>query len=297
MAVVTMKNLLETGVHFGHHTKRWNPKMEEYIYAERKGIHIIDLQKTSKCIKEAYEIVRKTIHNKESILFVGTKKQAQSGIEFWAEKCGMYYINHRWLGGMLTNFDTIKKSLIRYKKLEKMEVDGTFDSLTKKEVSLLLREKEKLEKSFKGIKDMKKLPGIIFIVDTKVEHIAVKEANKLGIPIVAIVDTNCDPTLIDYPIPGNDDAIRSINLFTQVIANAVIEADRETSLEILDNFKTEEELEEDILKKEVKEYSEEDFKNYDPEEYEDYQEEETEEEKIAKQSGITEEDLYGDHEK
>ena len=238
-----MKNLLESGVHFGHQTKRWDPRMKKFIFAERNGIHIIDLQKTIVSIKEAYEEVRKTVHNGKSVLFIGTKKQAQMAVEKEAKRCGMFYVNNRWLGGMLTNFSTIKKSINRLKKIEKMEIDGTFESLTKKEVSKLIKEKAKLEKNLGGIKDMKDLPGIIFIIDTKSEAIAVAEAKRCGIPIVAVVDTNCNPEGIDFPIPGNDDAIRAISLFTQTIANAVIEADNEIGLQVIENLQDEEEAE------------------------------------------------------
>ncbi|MBI9100081.1 MAG: 30S ribosomal protein S2 [Spirochaetaceae bacterium] len=243
MAVVTMKNLLESGVHFGHQTKRWDPRMKKFIFAQRNGIHIIDLQKTIVSIKEAYDAVRATVLKGESVLFVGTKKQAQVAVAKEAERCGMHFINNRWLGGMLTNFSTIKRSLQRLKKIEKMEIDGTFEQLTKKEVSKLLKEKAKLEKNLGGIKEMKDLPGIIFIIDTKKETIAVAEAKRMGIPIVAVVDTNCNPEGIDFPIPGNDDAIRAISLFTQVIANAVIEADNETGLKVIETLQDEEEEE------------------------------------------------------
>ena len=241
MAVVTMKNLLESGVHFGHQTKRWDPRMKKFIFAQRNGIHIIDLQKTIVSIKEAYDAVRATVLQGKSVLFVGTKKQAQVAVAKEAERCGMHYINSRWLGGMLTNYTTIKKSLLRLKKIEKMEVDGTFEQLTKKEVSRLLKEKAKLEKNLGGIKEMKDLPGIVFIIDTKKESIAVAEAKRMGIPIVAVVDTNCNPEGIDYPIPGNDDAIRAISLFAQVIANAVIEADNETGLKVIETLQDDEE--------------------------------------------------------
>jgi len=224
VAVVTMKNLLESGVHFGHQVKRWDPRMKKYIFAERNGIHIIDLQKTIQAIKEAYDAVQKVVSSGKTVLFVGTKKQAQSAIQKEAERCEQFYVNSRWLGGMLTNFSTIRKSIQRLKKIERMEVDGTFSSLTKKEIASLLKEKTKLEKNLGGIKEMTSLPGILFVVDTRKEAIAVAEAQRLGIPIVAIVDTNCNPEGITYPIPGNDDAIRSISLFTQIIANAVIEA-------------------------------------------------------------------------
>lgn len=241
LSVVTMKSLLESGVHFGHQTKRWNPKMAKYIFQERNGIHIIDLQKTSACIIEAYDAIRAQVRNGKSILFIGTKKQAQQTIETEAKRCGMPYVNNRWLGGMLTNFTTIKKSIATLKKIEKMEVDGTFDSLTKKEVSLLTKEKIKLEKNLGGIKDMTSLPGAVFIIDTKKEAIAVAEANRLGIPVVAVVDTNCDPTNIDYPIPGNDDAIRAIQLFTEIIANAVVDADNEAGIQIIESLPIEDE--------------------------------------------------------
>ena len=241
MAVVTMKNLLESGVHFGHQVKRWDPRMKKYIFAERNGIHIIDLQKTIVAIKEAYEAVRKVISEGKTVLFVGTKKQAQQTIQKEAERCGMFYVNNRWLGGMLTNFSTIKKSLARLKKIEKMEVDGTFEKLTKKEIAALQKEKAKLEKNLGGIKEMKELPGIIFIIDTRKEEIAIREAKSLGIPVVAVVDTNCNPNGIDYPIPGNDDAIRAISLFTGVIANAVVEADNEHGLKIIENLQEDEE--------------------------------------------------------
>ena len=236
LSVVAMKNLLESGVHFGHQTKRWDPRMKKFIFAERNGIHIIDLQKTIVNVRTAYDLVRDQVKNGKSVLFIGTKKQAQQAIEREAKRCGMYYINQRWLGGMLTNFKTIKKSIHRLKKIEKMEVDGTFDSLTKKEVSKLNKEKAKLEKNLGGIKEMKDLPGAVFIIDTRKETIAVAEAKRMGIPIIAVVDTNCDPTDIDYPIPGNDDAIRAISLFTEIIANAVIDADNEIGIESMENF-------------------------------------------------------------
>ena len=234
-----MKNLLESGVHFGHQTKRWDPRMKKFIFAERNGIHIIDLQKTIVNVRTAYDLVRDQVKNGKSVLFIGTKKQAQQAIEREAKRCGMYYVNQRWLGGMLTNFKTIKKSIHRLKKIEKMEVDGTFDSLTKKEVSKLNKEKAKLEKNLGGIKEMKELPGAVFIIDTRKETIAVAEAKRMGIPIIAVVDTNCDPTDIDYPIPGNDDAIRAISLFTEIIANAVIDADNEIGIESMENFQDE----------------------------------------------------------
>ena len=239
MAVVTMKNLLESGVHFGHQTKRWDPRMKKYIFAERNGIHIIDLQKTIVAIKDAYEAVRKTVLAGKSVLFVGTKKQAQQTVEREAKRCGMFFVNNRWLGGMLTNFATIKKSLLRLKKLEKMEIDGTFENLTKKEIARLMKERTQLEKNLGGIKEMKELPGIVFIIDTRKESIAVTEARKVAVPIVAVVDTNCNPEGITFPIPGNDDAIRAINLFAQIIANAVIEAENEVGLEVVETLQEE----------------------------------------------------------
>ena len=224
MAVVAMKQLLEAGVHFGHQTKRWDPKMAEYIYQARNGIHIIDLQKTSKKIDEAYAFVKEIAEEGQDILFVGTKKQAQECVKEAAEKSGMFYVDQRWLGGMLTNFKTIRTRVERLKKLEAMEQDGTFDVLPKKEVAALRNEMEKLEKNLGGIKEMTKLPGAIFVVDPKNERIAVLEAKKLGIPVVGLVDTNCSPVDVDYPIPGNDDAIRAVKLVTWVMNNAVIEA-------------------------------------------------------------------------
>ncbi len=224
MSVISMKQLLEAGVHFGHQTRRWNPKMAEFIFTERNGIYIIDLQKTVKKVEEAYDFIKKVADSGKYVLFVGTKKQAQESIEMEATRCDMFYVNQRWLGGMLTNFKTIRKRIERLNDLEKMEEDGTFEVLPKKEVMKLRAEKEKLEKNLKGIKDMEELPGAIFIVDPRKERIAIQEARILGIPIVAIVDTNCDPDEIDYPIPGNDDAIRAVKLLTSKIADAVIEA-------------------------------------------------------------------------
>jgi small subunit ribosomal protein S2 len=221
--------------------------MKKYIFAERNGIHIIDLQKTIQSIKDAYEAVRKTVAAGKTVLFVGTKKQAQQAVQKEAERCGMFYVNNRWLGGMLTNFVTIKKSLLRLKKLEKMEVDGTFENLTKKEISGLGKERIKLQKNLGGIKEMKELPGILFIIDTRKEAIAVAEAQRMGIPIVAVVDTNCNPEGINFPIPGNDDAIRAITLFTQIIANAVVEADNEVGLKIIETLGDEDEDMEELL--------------------------------------------------
>ncbi len=223
MSVISMKQLLEAGVHFGHQTRRWNPKMAEYIFTERNGIYIIDLQKTVKKIEEAYMFIRDISLAGGSVLFVGTKKQAQEAIKEEAKRCEMYYVNARWLGGMLTNFKTIKKSIQKLNNLNKMAEDGTFDLLTKKEVAALQKQMADLEKNLGGIKDMKTLPSAIFIVDPKKECNAVDEARKLGIPVVSIVDTNCDPDVIDYVIPGNDDAIRAIKLIASVMADAVIE--------------------------------------------------------------------------
>ena len=223
MSVITIKQLLEAGVHFGHHTRRWNPTMSQYIFTERNGIYIIDLQKTVKKFEEAYMFVRDLSTEKGTILFVGTKKQAADAIKEEAERCGQYYVNMRWPGGMLTNFKTIKKSIARLKDLERMAEDGTFDVLPKKEVAALLKEKTDLEKSYGGIKTMETLPSAVFIVDPRKERNAVLEAKKLGIPVVAIVDTNCDPDDADYVIPGNDDAIRAIKLISSVLADAVIE--------------------------------------------------------------------------
>ena len=223
MAVVSMKQLLEAGVHFGHQTRRWNPKMAEYIFTERNGIYIIDLQKSVKKLEEAYNFVRELSAEGKSVLFVGTKKQAQDSVKEEAERAGAYYVNARWLGGMLTNFATIRRRIARLKQLRAMQEDGTFDLLPKKEVIKLNLEIEKLEKFMGGIKDMTGMPGALFIVDPRKERIAVSEAKKLNIPIVAIVDTNCDPDEIDYVIPGNDDAIRAVKLIAGAMANAVIE--------------------------------------------------------------------------
>jgi small subunit ribosomal protein S2 len=226
MAVISMKQLLEAGVHFGHQTRRWNPKMEKYIFTERNGIYIIDLQKTVKKVEEAYNFVKSVAESGGTILFVGTKKQAQDSVKEEAERCGMFYINQRWLGGTLTNFQTIQKRTARLHELEKMQEDGTFDLLPKKEVILLRKEQERLEKFLGGIKNMKQLPDAIFVIDPRKERIAVAEARKLGIPIVGIVDTNCDPDEIDYVIPGNDDAIRAVKLLTAKMADAVVEANQ-----------------------------------------------------------------------
>jgi small subunit ribosomal protein S2 len=224
MSVVSMKQLLEAGVHFGHQTRRWNPKMARYIFTERNGIYIIDLQKTVEKIEEGYNFVKDVVAQNKMILLVGTKKQAQESIEDEAKRCGMPYVNQRWLGGMLTNFKTIRRRVDRLEKLSTMEEDGTFDLLPKKEVIKLRHEMEKLQKFLGGIKDMKELPGALFIVDPRKERIAVAEARKLNIPILGIVDTNCDPDEIDYVIPGNDDAIRAVKLITSIVADAVLEA-------------------------------------------------------------------------
>ena len=230
MAVVAMKQLLEAGVHFGHQTRRWDPRMAEYIFQARNGIHIIDLQKTSKKLDEAYAFLKEQAEEGKTVLFVGTKKQAQDCMKEAAEKCGMFYVNQRWLGGMLTNFETIKKRVDRLKQLEKMQEDGTFDVLPKKEVILLKKEMDKLEKNLGGIKDMEELPGVIFLVDPKKERNAVLEARKLNIPTIGLIDTNCNPEDVDYVIPGNDDAIRAVKLIADVMANAVIEGRQGESL-------------------------------------------------------------------
>ncbi|MCF6464707.1 30S ribosomal protein S2 [Clostridium sp. Cult2] len=223
MSVITMKGLLEAGVHFGHQTRRWNPKMAEYIFTERNGIYIIDLQKTVKMVEEAYNFIKEVAAEGGEILFVGTKKQAQEAIETEAKRCGMHYVNQRWLGGMLTNYKTIRKRIDRLHELGKMEEEGIFDVLPKKEVIQLNHERERLEKFLGGIKDMDGTPDALFVVDPRKERIAVNEARILGIPVVAIVDTNCDPDEIDYVIPGNDDAIRAVKLLTETMANAVLE--------------------------------------------------------------------------
>ena len=288
MAVVTMKSLLESGVHFGHKVKRWDPRMSKYIFGSRNGIHIIDLQKTIAAIKESYEAVRKIAASGKSVLFVGTKKQAQQAIQKEAERCGQFYVNNRWLGGMLTNFSTIKKSLQRLKKIEKMEVDGTFENLTKKEVAGLQKEKSKLEKNLGGIKEMKELPGAIFVIDTHKEAIAVAEARRMGIPVVAVVDTNSNPEGIDYPIPGNDDAIRAITLFTSIIANAVMEANNEEGLKIIENLGDEDDVQTDAaVKREDVEID--DYSNYQPTETKE--EDKADEEDSASQM-VDEDKLY-----
>ena len=223
MGAVSMKQLLEAGVHFGHQTRRWNPKMKEYIFTERNGIYIIDLQKTVKKVEEAYSFIREVAANGEDVLFVGTKKQAQEAIKEEAERVGMFYVNNRWLGGMLTNFKTIRRRIERLDQLKKMEEDGTFDLLPKKEVSKLKNEMEKLEKFLGGIKELKRVPGAMFVVDPRKERIGIAEAKRLNIPVVAIVDTNCDPDEVDYVIPGNDDAIRAVKLIAGAMADAILE--------------------------------------------------------------------------
>ncbi len=243
MSVISMKALLEAGVHFGHQTRRWNPKMKPYIFTERNGIYIIDLQKTVRKVEEAYNFVRDVVADGGKILFVGTKKQAQEAIETEAKRCGMFYVNQRWLGGMLTNYQTISKRVDRLYELEKMEEDGIFELLPKKEVMELNHERERLEKYLGGIKEMQGLPDAIYVVDPKKEDIAVREARILHIPVVAIIDTNCDPDIIDYPIPGNDDAIRAVKLLTETMANAVLEAKQGEELqemEIVDDPASEE---------------------------------------------------------
>ena len=246
MAVVAMKQLLEAGVHFGHQTRRWDPRMAEYIFQARNGIHIIDLQKTSRKIDEAYAFVKEQIEEGKTVLFVGTKKQAQECMKEAAINSGMYYVDQRWLGGMLTNFKTIRTRVERLKKLEAMEEDGTFEVLPKKEVIKLKKEMAKLESNLGGIKDMEELPGVLFIIDPKKENIAILEAKRLGIPVVGLVDTNCSPENIDYVIPGNDDAIRSVKLIADVIANACIEGKQGEAMEMVSEEQTAEESEESI---------------------------------------------------
>ena len=224
MSVISMKQLLEAGVHFGHQTRRWNPKMAKFIFTERNGIYIIDLQKTVKKVEEAYRFTKEIAETGKPILFVGTKKQAQEAIKEEAERCGMYYVNERWLGGMLTNHKTIQTRINKLRDLERMENEGVFNVLPKKEVIKLRAEKEKLEKYLNGMKDMPELPGAMFVVDPRKENIAIQEAHRLGIPVFGIVDTNCDPEELDYAIPGNDDAIRAVKLITGAMANAIIEA-------------------------------------------------------------------------
>ena len=240
MAVISMKQLLEAGVHFGHQTRRWNPKMSRFIFTERNGIYIIDLQKTVKKVEEAYKFVKEVAETGKPILFVGTKKQAQEAIKEEAERCGMYFVNERWLGGMLTKHQTIQTRIKKLRELEKMEEEGVFNVLPKKEVIKLNAEKEKLEKYLGGIKDMPELPGAIFVVDPRKENIAIQEAHRLGIPVVGIVDTNCDPDELDFPIPGNDDAIRAVKLITGAMATAVIEGRQGAEEEVVEEVETQE---------------------------------------------------------
>lgn len=251
MSVIPMKSLLEAGVHFGHQTRRWNPKMKKFIFTERNGIYIIDLQKTVKKVDEAYEVVRQVAADGGNILFVGTKKQAQDAIESEAKRADQYYVSQRWLGGMLTNYETIKKSINRLEEIERMSEDGTFDLLPKKEVIGLERELEKLNKYLSGIKDMPGIPDLMFVVDPKNEYIAVREAKRLGIPIVGIVDTNTDPDDVDYPIPGNDDAIRAVKLITAAMADAIIEGKQGESLSSEEEFEVSNETEEKVEDEEV----------------------------------------------
>ncbi|NLI95686.1 MAG: 30S ribosomal protein S2 [Synergistaceae bacterium] len=246
MSVVSIKQLLECGVHFGHQTRRWNPKMKPYIFTERNGVYIIDLQKTVKGLEKAYDFIREVSKSGGSVLFVGTKRQAQEIVREEALRCGQFYINQRWLGGLLTNFPTIRKRVNRMVELQKMEEDGTFEKLPKKEVSVLRKQKDKLEKYLIGIRDMKDLPDALFIIDPRRETIAVQEARKLGIPVASIVDTNCDPEVIDYPFPGNDDAIRAIKLMFSLMANAVIEGRQGVDGSLLPQEEESEESEETI---------------------------------------------------
>ncbi len=244
MSVISMKQLLEAGVHFGHQTRRWNPKMAPYIYTERNGIYIIDLQKSVGKVDEAYTAIKNIVADGGTVLFVGTKKQAQDSVKSEAERCGMYYVNERWLGGMLTNFKTIQTRIAKLKSIEKMAEDGTFDVLPKKEVALLQKELEKLQKNLGGIADMKKIPDAIFVVDPKKERICVQEAHSLGIPLIGIADTNCDPDELDYVIPGNDDAIRAVKLIVSKMADAVIEANQGESMAEAEEAEVEEQTEE-----------------------------------------------------
>lgn len=259
MAVVTMKSLLEAGVHFGHQTKKWNPKMSKYIYAARNDIHIIDLQISVEQIEKAYAFVRDVAKSGKSVLFVGTKKQAQDAIKEEATRCGMYYMNQRWLGGTLTNFQTIRSRIERLNKINQMELIGQFELLPKKEVSALKAERDKLEANLGGIKDMTQLPGCMFVVDINNEDIAVKEAKKLGIPVVGLVDTNCNPELVDYVIPGNDDAIRAIKLIASIMANAVIEANEGIAFSVdeeVEEEKKEETAQEEVVETQTEEAAE-----------------------------------------
>ncbi len=256
MAIISMKQLLEGGVHFGHQTRRWNPKMKEYIFTERNGIYIIDLQQTVKKIEEAYNFLRTVSMNNGTVLFVGTKKQAQDSIREEAERCNMFYVNNRWLGGTLTNWRTIHSRVERLKELEEMEENGYFDVLPKKEVSQLMLERDKLERNLGGIKEMKRLPDVIFVVDPKKEYIAVNEARRLGIPIIGIVDTNCDPEEVDYVIPGNDDAIRAIKLITSTMADAILEGKQGVQMEDAGEIDAAQEEERQMVEETDEEYEE-----------------------------------------
>lgn len=260
MAVVSMKKLLEAGVHFGHQTRRWNPKMAKYIFTERNGIYIIDLQKTAIQIEEAYKEVRDIVADGGRVLFVGTKKQAQDSIEQEAKRCGQFYVSHRWLGGMLTNFGTIRQSIEKLKKYESMEEDGTFDLLPKKEVLQYQKEMDRLEKNLGGIKEMEQLPDVLFVVDPGEEEIAVHEAKILGIPVIAIVDTNCDPDKVDVAIPGNDDAIRAVKLITSVMADAVVEANQGSQFDGSEEDFVEDETDEEEVQQSEEEVSDDEIK-------------------------------------
>lgn len=251
--VISMKNLLEAGVHFGHQTRRWNPKMKKFIFTQRNGIYIIDLQKTVKQIEDAYEFIRDIVADGGKVLFVGTKKQAQEAVETEAKRSGQFFVSQRWLGGMLTNYKTIRKRIDRLKKLELMEEDGTFQRLPKKEVIKLRRETEKLEKFLSGIKEMDKLPDVLFVIDPKNEKIAVNEARILGIPVVGVVDTNCDPDEVDIAIPGNDDAIRAVKLLTGTIANAIVEAKQGQQEEVNEETVEFEEVKEEVVEQTTEE--------------------------------------------
>ncbi len=253
MANVSIQDLLLAGTHFGHLTRRWNPKMKKFIFMERNGIYIIDLKKTLVCLQRACEEVLKVVKNGEKVLFVGTKKQAKENIKAEAERCGMFYVNERWLGGTLTNFATVKKSIKRLKNYEKMATDGTYEKLLKKEIMRIEREKEKLEKVLGGIKDINKLPGLIFVVDPKKESIAVSEAKRLDIPIIALIDTNSDPDVVDFPIPGNDDAFKSINLITRTIADSILEGAKQQEIIHAEEEAIKEKIEEEEMVEEVDE--------------------------------------------
>ena len=292
MAIVTMRQLLESGVHFGHQTRRWNPKMKRFILTERNGIYVIDLQQTVEGINTAYDFVKETVARGGTILFVGTKKQAQAAVAEQAQRVGMPYVSQRWLGGMLTNFSTVRTRLDRMKELEQIDFDDVAGSgRTKKELLMMRREKDKLQRTLGGIRDMSKLPAAVWVVDTKKEHLAISEAQKLGIPVIAILDTNCDPDEATYGIPGNDDAIRAISLFTSIIANAVIEADNEQGLKILENLNDEDEnIQTDAAVKD-NDVEIEDYSNYEPTET---KEEDAETESKEADQLIDEDKIYRD---